>query len=85
MVKKIWKQVIVIKTRTNYGHLQGNFVLSFWLLQQPCLDGNGNLITTDKGIENRAIEVFAKRLEGNAMKEDIIHIEEKNKTMSFVN
>ena len=36
------------------------------------LDGNGNLITTDKGIENRA-----KRLEGNAVKEDIKHIEKE--------
>ena len=39
------------------------------------LDSKGNLLTTDKAIEERAIEVFEKRLEGNEMEDNLKELE----------
>ena len=41
-----------------------------WPPPTAMLDSKGNLLTTDKAIEERAIEVFEKRLEGNKMEEN---------------
>ena len=38
-------------------------------------DAKGNLLTTDKDIEERALEVFTNRLKGNDMKEDLKELE----------
>ena len=40
------------------------------------LDSKGNLLTTDKAIQNRAIEVFKERLNSNTMKENLEDLEE---------
>ena len=40
------------------------------------LDSAGNLLTNEKAIENRALEVYTKRLEGNNRIEDLKYLEE---------
>ena len=35
------------------------------------LDSKGNLLTSNKAIEERALEVFSERLEGNTMKDHL--------------
>ena len=40
------------------------------------LDSKGNILTTNRAIEERAIEVYAKRLEGNIMKPHLKDVEE---------
>ena len=40
------------------------------------LDGHGNLLTSDKAIQERALEVFTKRLSPNEMKPHIKHMEQ---------
>ena len=39
------------------------------------LDSKGNILTTNRAIEERAIEVYAKRLEGNIMKPHLKDVE----------
>ena len=48
----------------------------------PCamLDRNGNLLTTDKSIKDRALEVYSQRLEPNEIEENLKELEvETNK------
>ena len=40
------------------------------------LDSRGNLLTTDKAIQNRATEVFAERLESNKIEKHLADLEE---------
>ena len=42
------------------------------------LDSTGNLLTNEKAIQNRALEVYTKWLEGNNMSEDLKDLEETN-------
>ena len=39
------------------------------------VDAKGNLLTADKDIERRAIEVFTDRLKANTMNEDLKELE----------
>jgi hypothetical protein len=39
------------------------------------MDGHGNLLTSDMAIENRAVEVYSERLEGNQIKPHLVEIE----------
>ena len=40
------------------------------------LDGRGNLLTTEKAIQKRAMEVFADRLDNNKMNKNLEDLEE---------
>ena len=39
------------------------------------IDNNGNLVTSEEAIENLAVDVYSKRLEGNKMKENLSDLE----------
>ena len=41
------------------------------------LDSKGNLLTSNKAIEKRALEVFSERLEGNTMKDHLKDLDEE--------
>ena len=45
------------------------------------LDANGNLLTSDKAIQDRALEVYSERLEANTMKENLKDLESDTNTL----
>ena len=45
------------------------------------LDEKGNLLTTQKVIENKAIDVYTKRLEGNEIKAHLKDAEKMTETL----
>ena len=45
------------------------------------LDGRGNLLTTYKAIQKRAMEVFADRLDNNKMNKNLEDLEEDTKQL----
>ena len=46
-------------------------------MDAPCAmnDANGNLITSDKALEKRALQVYAERLEGNTVEDHLKDLE----------
>ena len=48
-------------------------------MDTPCAmnDANGNLITSDKALEKRALQVYAERLEGNTMEDHLKDLEKE--------
>ena len=49
--------------------------------QRAMLDSNGNLLTSDEANQNRALEVYSKRLEANEMKENPKDLENDTNTL----
>ena len=49
--------------------------------QCAMLDSNGNILTSDEAIQNRALEVYSKRLEANEMKENLKDLENDTNTL----
>ena len=44
----------------------------------PCamLDGNGNLLTSEKAIKDKALQVYSDRLKANRMEDSLVNHEE---------